>query len=236
MIKIAVVEDDQEYIGRISDYIKQFSIENNLEIVIETFGDGMDIVMNYRHRWDIIFLDIEMPNLDGFSAAKEIRVRDSTVLLIFITNMARYAIRGYEVEALDFILKPVSYEQFYMKMQKAITAAKMREHKHVMLFTKDGVIRVSIDEVLYVEVTNHHLQVVTFQGAYRIFESLNRFEAQLPEGCFSRCSQSYLVNLRQIKKITSTSVIVDTYELPVSRTRKKAFSQAASDYLGGGMR
>lgn len=236
MFRIAVVEDDREDTERLSRYIERFGQENHLEIQTSAFRDGMEIAMDYRHGWDIIFLDIELPNLDGFSTAKEIRARDSTVLLIFITNMARYAIRGYEVEALDFILKPVSYEQFYMKMQKAIAAAKMRERKHVMLSTKDGEIRLSVDEVLYVEVINHHLRVVTFQGTYQIFESLNHFEEQLPEGRFARCSQSYLVNLQQVKKITSSSVIVDAYELPVSRTRRKAFFQAASDYLGGGVR
>ena len=236
MFRIAVVEDDAEYIERITRYIEQFALENNLDIQTTAFRDGMEIVMNYRHGWDIIFLDIEMPNLDGFSAAKEIRARDSTVLMIFITNMARYAIRGYEVEALDFVLKPVSYEQFYMKMQKAVAAAKTRERKHIMLSVKGGEIWVSIDEILYVEVMNHHLQIVTVHGSHTVFESLNRFEKQLPEGCFARCSQSYLVNLRQVRKITATSVLVDTYELPVSRTKKRAFFQAASNYLGGGSR
>ena len=236
MFRIAVVEDDAEYIERITRYIEQFALENNLDIQTTAFRDGMEIVMNYRHGWDIIFLDIEMPDLDGFSAAKEIRARDSTVLMIFITNMARYAIHGYEVEALDFILKPVSYEQFYMKMQKAVTAAKIRERKYIMLSTKDGEIRISVDEVLYVEVTNHHLQIVTLHGTHTVFDSLNRFEKQLPEGRFARCSQSYLVNLQQVRKITASTVLVDTHELPVSRTRKKSFFQAASNYLGGGMR
>lgn len=118
MFRIAVVEDDAEYIERITRYIERFAQENHLDIQTAAFRDGMEIVMNYHHGWDIIFLDIEMPNLDGFSAAKEIRARDSTVLLIFITNIARYAIHGYEVEALDFILKPVSYEQFYNENAK----------------------------------------------------------------------------------------------------------------------
>ena len=91
-------------------------------------------------------------------------------------------------------------------------------------------------ELLYVEVTNHHLQIVTVHEKYTIFESLNRFEKQLPEGCFARCSQSFLVNLRQVRKINTASVMVDTYELPVSRAKKKAFFQAVSNYFGGGMR
>lgn len=236
MFRIAVVEDDAEYAQRITRYIERYALENGLEIQTTALGDGMETVMNYRHEWDIIFLDIEMPNLDGFSAAKEIRARDSTVLLIFITNMARYAIRGYEVGALDFMLKPVSYEQFRMKMQKAVAAAKMRESKYVLLSTKDGEIRISIDEILYVEVLNHHLQIATLSGTHTIFESLNHFEKKLPEKRFSRCSRSYLVNLQQVRRITAASVMVDTVELPISRTRRKAFLHAASDCWGGGMR
>lgn len=236
MLRIAVVEDDAEYAERITRYIERFALENDLNIQTTAFRDGMELVMNYRHEWDVIFLDIEMPNLDGFSAAKEIRERDSSVLLIFITNMARYAIHGYEVGALDFMLKPVSYEQFRMKMQKAAAAAKLRESRYVLLSTKDGEIRISADEILYIEVTNHHLQIVTLYGSHTVFESLNHFEKLLPEKRFSRCSRSYLVNLRQVRKITAAFVTVDTVELPISRSRRKSFLQAASDCWGGGMR
>lgn len=107
-----------------------------------------------------------------------------------------------------------------MKMQKAVTAAKMREHKYVMLSTKDGEIRTSIDELLYVEVTNHHLQIVTLHGTYTVFDSLNRFEKQFPEGRFARCSQSYLVNL-MIGYIFPLELLfaVIVYMLPLSKRK-----------------
>lgn len=238
MLRIAVVEDNQNDLNKILSYISRYQEEQRLEpeVKVDSFPDGFSILQNYHSKWDIIFLDIEMPHLDGFHAAQEIRAMDTAVILIFITNMARYAIRGYEVEALDFVLKPVSYQQFFMKMQKAVAIAKLREEKYIFLSTRDSVTRIGINEIIYVEVINHHLHITTIHDKFVVFSSLKSFESQVPNQMFARCGQSYLINLRYVKEVGQTSVLVDQYTIPLSRSKRKEFFQAVSDYFGGGMR
>ena len=109
MVRIAIVEDDDACRAQLEAYVRRYGGETGGEFQITSFSDGLDIAEDYRPIYDSILLDIEMPRLDGMTAAERIRSFDPGVILIFITNMAQYAIKGYEVDALDFVLKPVGY-------------------------------------------------------------------------------------------------------------------------------
>ena len=112
MAKIAVVEDNDAMRAQLCGFIAQYAQESGHQLDVTAFSDGAQLVEPYRPGFDIIFLDIEMPKLGGMPTAERIRRQDPDVVLVFVTNMAQYAIRGYEVDALDFVLKPVSYYQF----------------------------------------------------------------------------------------------------------------------------
>ena len=118
MPRIAVVDDQPDMRQQLCSMIDQYSRENNCMLEVTTFSDGAQIITNYCKGFDIIFLDIEMPELGGMDAAERIRTVDPDVVLVFVTNMAQYAIRGYEVDALDFVLKPVNYYQFSTKLAR----------------------------------------------------------------------------------------------------------------------
>lgn len=96
MLQIAIVEDEADLAQQTKDNVVRYLNEHGLEGNIAMFNDGMDIAENYKPIWDILLLDIEMPLLDGMSAAQKIREQDATVVMIFITRMAKYAIKGYE--------------------------------------------------------------------------------------------------------------------------------------------
>ena len=234
MLRIAIVEDDPAHANKLCLFLERYQQEQGIELDFTVLPDGMAIVQDYRNEWDIIFLDIEMPYLDGMSAAREIRAKDAAVVLIFITNMSHYAINGYEVEALGYMLKPITYEQFFMKIQKAVSVAKLREQQQVIVTTREELIRLRADEILYVEVVNHHIHIHTLTDEIVVFDSLKNFELCLPAKGFVRCGQSYIVNLRHMKKVMVTSVLIDRYEIPISRMCRKDFLKAVSDYIGGG--
>lgn len=120
MIKIAVVEDEIEMTNQLLKYVKQFFNENDLDYSVATYNNAIKLLDNYDFSFDLILMDINMPLLDGMSASKKLREIDSEVTLIFITSLAQYAINGYEVNAFDFVLKPISYYNFALKLTRAI--------------------------------------------------------------------------------------------------------------------
>lgn len=139
MYHIAIVEDEEEFRGQLQEYLRQYEKENQLSFQISVFEDGTEILENYKNEYDMILLDIQMPKLNGMDAAEFIREKDEDVVIMFITNMAQYAIRGYSVGALDFIMKPITYYTFAMKMTRAIKRVEKKAQKHLVLNLPDGI-------------------------------------------------------------------------------------------------
>ena len=133
MLKIAVVEDQQEVRDELCRFIRKYAAENSLQVEAVPIEDGAVIAAHYEPGWDIIFMDVEMPGLDGFGAAEKIRAVDGDAVLVFVTNMAQYAIKGYEVDALDYVLKPVNYYQFCTKLSRAVQRVQRRRGGQVVL-------------------------------------------------------------------------------------------------------
>ena len=127
VIQIAVVEDEELYANQLKEFLHQYETEKGISFEISYFSDGDGIVYNYRSQYDIILMDVQMKFMDGMSAAEEIRKVDSQVIIIFITNMRQYAIRGYAVEALDYVVKPITYFAFSERLGRAIEKVKRRE-------------------------------------------------------------------------------------------------------------
>ncbi len=236
MIRVAVVEDERGCQEQICGYLKRYGEENELEFQTTVFSDGLDIVENYNPVWDIIFMDIRMKHMDGMTAAAKIRTYDPGALLIFITTMGQYAIRGYEVDAMDFVLKPVAYPQFAMKLTKAVCALKKKKERYLLLPVEERRDRVSVSEVFFIEVKGHNLHVVTERQTYVLRGSMQEMEKELAGCYFARCNNPYLVNLRNVTGVTKEHVLVGGYRLPISRTKKKQFLGELSEYLSAGYR
>ena len=118
MLKIAIVEDERECQEALIEHLRKYEKEKNEAFIVRIFNDGIDILDDYSADYDLIFLDIHMKYQDGMTTAKRIREVDADAQIVFITALAQYAIEGYKVNALDFILKPVVYEQLAMTMDK----------------------------------------------------------------------------------------------------------------------
>ena len=138
MFRIAIVEDQDETRECLNRFVRQYAEEQRVQVEISLITDGSEIAEHYTPGFDIIFMDVEMPRLDGFGAAEAIRAVDAEVVLVFVTNMAQYAIRGYEVDALDYVLKPVNYYQFCTKLSRAIQRVQRRRGGQVVLQLAGG--------------------------------------------------------------------------------------------------
>lgn len=232
MLRIAIVEDEADCAQKLQDYIHRYSEEHGLEVAVTWFPDGMDLAEDYTPEWDILFLDIQMAHLDGMETARRIRRQDADVTLVFIANLAKYAIQGYEVDASDYILKPLEYDRFQVRMDKLNTRLSRKQERYIVLPLAEQKLRVAVDDILYAEVIDHDLQVVTAKQRYFMRGTLQELERLLDGQGFSRCNRCYLVNLRRVTGVEKDAVRMGEHILPISRPRKKQFLQELSDCLG----
>lgn len=233
MYHIAIVEDEKEFSEQLETYLKQYHAEQNIHFKISVFQDGAEILKDYQPIYDIILLDIEMPGINGMETAERIRQMDQDVVLMFITNMASYAILGYEVGALDFVMKPISYYGFSMRFTRAVKRVGQRERQQLLLTLPDGVKKLGIQQIYFVEVQNRILHYHTDEGEFSVRGTMQSVEQMLEKYPFVKCNHWYMVNLRHVSEVRKNTVIVGGHTLEISRRNRTPFLQALAEYVGG---
>ena len=233
MIKIAIVEDEAAVRDQLNDYVRRYTRQYGTEFEVTCFTDGDEILENYRPAFDMIFLDVEMKRLNGMETAQRIRELDNDVLLVFITNMAQYAIKGYAVGALDYVLKPVPYFAFSQQLQKVEEQLRRRTRHYLAVPVEGGLRRLDTSRIYYIESEGHRVHFYTEEGDFAAPGALKALEEKLADRPFARCNSGYLVNLAQVQAVQQNTVEVGPYELQVSRPKRKSFLAALTDYIGG---
>ena len=223
MLRIAVVEDDKTYAAQLKEYLVRYGTEKNQKISVALFPDGEDIVTDYSAEFDIILMDVEMTFMDGMTTAERIREKDNEVVIIFITNMPQ--------DALDYVLKPISYFAFSQRIDRALTRVKKKEATYITVAQKGGKKKLNVDKICYVEVRDHDLIYHSTKGDIVTKSSMKEAEDTLGGTKFFRCNRCYLVNLEYVEDFRGNDVTVASDVIQVSRARKKAFMDALNDYM-----
>lgn len=232
-LQIALAEDNPECAELLLTYLHAFEKEYNQCLEVSVFTDGAELLKNFHSQYDLLLLDIEMPCMDGMTTAKEIRRLDSKVSILFITNMAQYAIHGYEVDALDYILKPVHYFSFAERLNRAIGKIKKHTEYYLILTLKGGSQKVSVEDIYYIESQRHNLIFHTKEGDFTTVGTMTEIEAKLANFNFSRCNKGYLVALQHVDAIQDGCAVINKEHLLISRGRKKEFLETLTNYIGG---
>lgn len=235
MIRVSIVEDQEQDINILKKYLTQYGKEHKIDFLIQVFHDGIDIVSDYSAEHDIILLDIQMMMMNGMKTAEKIREIDSNVVLIFITATASFAIQGYLVDALGYVLKPVSYLAFSQLISKAVNAVTEKQTHDSLLFSIDGGrIHLNVSQIYYLESQKHNVVIHSEKGDFVTVGPLKKIEPTLHPKGFSKCHNAYLVNLKHVLSIVKNNIILpDNTELPISRNRKKTFMEDLAAYIGG---
>lgn len=233
MLRIAIVEDESAYAKTLMAHCSRYGAEKNEEIHPIHFGNPVQFLEKYRGEYDVVLMDIRMPMMDGMECAKRLRDKDDHVLLCFVTNMAQYAIRGYEVGAFDFVIKPVSYGEFAMKLDRVMRLLKKRESAAVLITSRNTVKRVDVRDLYYVEVYNHNLVYHTREGDFESYGKLASLEEDERFRGFLKVSPSHLVNCAHISSVQEDAVMVNGVLLPISRRRRKECLEKMAALLGG---
>ena len=233
MIRIAVVEDDPQCAKQLLGYLEDFRQDTGQSLTVTSYSDGDMLLEKYKGQFDIILMDVDMPLLDGMSAAEIIRQSDQEVVIIFITNSSQHAIQGYAVDALDYILKPVNYFSFSQRLQRAFRHIRNKKSFYVMISVKGGMVKAEARDIYYVESQGHQLLYHTRDGIYTSPGTIQKAEETLTGQGFFRCNKGYLVNLEHVDGVQDGCVMVNGEQLLISRNRKAQFLTALADYIGG---
>ncbi len=230
---IAIVDDNPKDSGLLKKYVEKYFEEHPSAYRIHVYANGLDFLDELDKNFSIVFMDVEMPHLNGIETARSMRKSDQTAALIFITNMAQYAIHGYEVNAIEYMVKPVGYYNFSDKMSKALEFAKRDTEKYVLLHNEDMFIKLPVSKIYYLEKDKNYIIFHTEKGDYRERGSMSEMEKKLSGAGFSKCISGCLVNLRHVSQMSKDAVWVHETCLPLSRSQKKLFVKEFTDFLGG---
>ena len=233
MLKIAIVEDEKDQSEILKKCIERYSIENGEECQVSFFSNGIDFLSDYEKDTDVVFLDIMMPLEDGLSIAKKIRKENQTIIIIFVTNMKEYAIEGYSVNAFNFMLKPVVYSDFYLNLKKISKIKDSIKNKFVLINAKGKTYKIDSNDILYIEMFNHDVNVVLRSGTITFRGTIKEMEEILDSESFSRCHNSCIVNLKHVDRVKNDIIYINITkkELYISRNRKKAFMNDFANYI-----
>ncbi len=235
MISIAIIEDDERDAENLSAVLARYQDETGELLQIHRFRDAEAFLTRYRPVYDLIFMDIRLGEggINGIAAAKRMRKFDANVALIFTTSMARYAVKGYEVDALDYLIKPVEYYKVKMRMDR-LCRTKADQFASVAVLLDGNRKRIPASEIYYVEVLDHTLVFHTKEEEYSGRGTLREAEKTLIPAGFARCSVSCLVNLNHFRGLKGNVLLIGPYQLRITRGKKKQFLRELSVFLSGG--
>lgn len=232
-LQITIVDDESDERENLKEYCKRFLSEKKQQYSLFCFSSAEEYLAAHI-RQDIIIFDVDMPGMNGIEAAKRVREIDSDVIILFVTKIAQYAINGYEVDAIDYVLKPLSYFDFVLKMEKIMKRLAKGKSFTLTLDTVDGIRPFSVAKIYYVDVMLHYINIHTDEGVFKARGSMRDIEKALSVYFFARCHKSYVVNLKHVRTIRPAEVELSNGEvLPLGRTQKENFMQEYVRYVKG---
>ena len=222
-MKLAIIEDEQVHREILSVYLKDWSRERKLPINIVDFPSAESFLFAWEEQrdFDMLFVDIQMKEMNGMEMAKRVREQDPDIVIVFTTGIADYLEEGYEVEALHYLLKPISQEKLFRCMDRAIK--KGGQEKSLLVHTKEELLKLSMEQIMFIEARGHGcvIEIYVPLGETRqveITESISELEQQLNGGEFIKCHRSYLCRIGGIHHIDRTEIVLDNgSKIPVSR-------------------
>lgn len=226
-MRIVICDDDANQVKHLRTLLGKWTKEREIsDAELETFSSAESFLFAYEDNKliDILLLDIQMGEMDGLSLAKTIRPQDKSMQIIFITGYMDYILDGYDVDALNYLLKPVSQEKLFATLDKATKRLSFNE-KAIFISHQGENLRIPLHEIRYLEVLHNHVTIHA-TNSYTIKKTLKELQENLDENFF-RTGRSYIVNLRHIQKTTKTQAHLSCgTTIPLSRGIHNPLNQA----------
>ena len=230
-MRIAVCDDEELFRIEFKTILDKVLI--NAEYDIDTFSGGSSLYEAFiKEPFDLVFLDIEMPGIDGITLAKRLRALSENVHIVFLTSHIEYALEGYEVNALRYLVKPVDINKLGEVLK--YIQDKKNNSRQIMIKQEGEEIVIDLSDVIYIESMDKNVRIVTSKKEYITRYNISDYEEELKNNGFFRIHRSYLISLSKVKKIVKNDVVMDgDISLPVSRSNVKALKEALYSYVEG---
>ncbi|WP_075279017.1 LytR/AlgR family response regulator transcription factor [Thermophilibacter provencensis] len=237
MYRALIVEDDPQAAETLRAHLERYAAERGTSFSVEILPSALEFLEGTRPA-DVVFMDIGLPGVSGMEAAEVMRQTDELTPLIFVTDLAQYAVRGYQVDALDFMVKPVTYEDFALRMGRAMRVMDRNAGGTVSVATDEGLRVIAEKDVVYVEIFRHDLYWHVTGSAQPLHArgTLTRVAEELGAERFCRVSASHLINMGQLALIRPGSIVMsDGTEIVISRRRRREVLETLTRYVGGSL-
>ncbi len=231
-MKIAIVEDNSIDRKVLEAKLMEWFLLRNTKLEIHSFTSGEEFLANWPSNFDIVFLDIQMADLNGIEVATKIRESNQRVGIIFITNNPEHSLMGYAVEALDYLIKPVSSQTLERVMERAFRRLDNAECEFLTVNNNEGYFVLKLSEIFFIEVKRRRLLIETKNGQVACTKTLQYMEKQLPKSFF-RCHSAFLINLYAVESLQGQYCIIAGMKIPISKHRRKDLVNSLTDLIGG---
>lgn len=232
-IKCVIIDDEALAIKVIEDHLKNF---DHIEVVATYTNPLKAYGILEQEKIDVIFLDINMPQLSGFAFIENLSYKP---LVVITTAYREYAVKSYELNVLDYLVKPIPFNRFLKTINKvyqrvyannATTDVNLQQEPHIFLKVSKKLIKVNLNDILYIESLKDYIKVITTLGDYVVHKSLTAISEELPQSNFIRVHRSYAISINKIKSIEGNTIEIANRRIPIGRnylkvTRERIFNQ-----------
>ncbi|MCM1056765.1 MAG: LytTR family DNA-binding domain-containing protein [Firmicutes bacterium] len=233
-MNIAIVEDEAAHSRLLQQYIQAWAEAGGKAVHILSYENAESFLFGLEDGApDAVFADIQMPGMNGMDMVRKLREKDSAIPVIFTTGLSDYLREGYEVQALHYLIKPISAEKVAECMDRVCSRNNARNL--FMVRHEGGMVRLDLGETNYCEAEGHYTRfAMADRTSIRVLRSISELEKELPGKAFAKCHRSYLCNLENVKQIMQDRVIFDNGEsVPVSRRLYQEFNRRFIEFYRG---
>ena len=234
-MKIAICEDQAVQVNLLNNKIKKWADDYDIEVTINNFTTAESFLFEWEDydKYDIIFLDIKLGKISGVELSNIIREKNKNVDIVFVTGFFKYALHGYKVGALQYLMKPIKISDLYFCLNKTQERISNKNDKYMMILeTPKKYIKLNCNEIHYCIMFSPYIDIHTSSEKITVRKKISELEREIPSKYFIRCHRSYIVNLKYVKSITKDSVVLESgIRIPISRGRYKDINDTFINYI-----